>query len=257
MAAAHSGAAMASLCCITALKSFELPQHVHACRTSNGIIFLDTRKDRYFGLSGKQADAIASMVRDWPERSAAYFGDTSMSPEDPQPLAQALFEQGLLVRSSSISVARPITAIPPLEMTPPGLPTDNCRGARLLDIANFVVACTRAAWALKLKSLEWIELEMRSVRAEHPEGQPHHGDTAAQLAQVFRRLRRFFFSEKNRCLFNALSLMYFLRPYGHFPLWVIGVNPAPFAAHSWVQDGPTALDGDPAVICHFVPILVA
>jgi hypothetical protein len=78
-----------------------------------------------------------------------------------------------------------------------------------------------------------------------------------EVAQVFRGLRRFFYSEKDRCLFSALSLMYFLRRYGHCPLWVIGVNTPPFAAHSWVQDGPTALDGDPTIICRYVPILVA
>jgi hypothetical protein len=180
-----------------------------------------------------------------------------MSSGELQPLAEALLERGLLIRSSSSNAHRPRTAIPPLNMTPPGLTTDMCRAARPLDVANFVVACSRAAWVLKWKSLEMIELEMRSVRTDHRENKPRHGDTAAELAQVFRRLRRFVFSEKNRCLFNALSLMYFLRRYGHFPLWVIGVSTAPFSAHSWVQEGPTALDGDPAVICHFVPILVA
>jgi hypothetical protein len=185
------------------------------------------------------------------------MGDTSMSSGELQPLAEALLERGLLIRSSPNNAHRPRTAIPALKMTPPGLTTDMCRGARPLDVANFVVACSRAAWVLKWKSLEMIELEMRSVRTHHSENKPRHDDTAAELAQVFRRLRRFFFSEKNRCLFNALSLMYFLRRYGHFPLWVIGVNTAPFSAHSWVQEGPTTLDGDPAVICHFVPILVA
>ncbi len=241
----------------TGLKTFELPQHVHACRTSDGIIFLDTRNDRYFGLSGKHAEAIASVVREWSGPGDACTDDTSSSPDELQPLAQALLERGLLIRSSPSNAHPARTVITPLEMSPPGLTTDRCRAARPLDVANFVVACARAAWVLKRRSLELIEMEMSSVRAGHHGVNPRHGDTAVELAEVFRRLRRFLFSEKNRCLFNALSLMYFLRRYGHFPLWVIGVNTAPFSAHSWVQDGPTALDGDPAVICHFVPILVA
>ena len=75
--------------------------------------------------------------------------------------------------------------------------------------------------------------------------------------QAFRRLRRLFFSEKDRCLLNALALVLFLRRYGYFPLFVIGVKTRPFAAHSWVQHEQILLEGDPANICHFVPILVA
>jgi hypothetical protein len=75
--------------------------------------------------------------------------------------------------------------------------------------------------------------------------------------QIFRRLRRLFFSEKNRCLFNALALVLFLQRYGHFPLFVIGVKTRPFGAHSWVQHEQILLDGEPASVCHFVPILVA
>ncbi len=239
------------------MKSFELPRHVHACRTPDGIIFLDTRNDRYFGLGGKDADAIASVVRDWHEGSAAHIDDTSVSSDEVQPLAEALLERGLLIRSSSTNTHRARTAILPLKMTPLGLPTDRCRRANLLDLANFVMASSKAAWVLKWRTLESIELEMRSFRTERPENGFRRQGTAAEVAQVFQRLRRFFYSEKGRCLFNALSLMYFLRRYGHCPSWVIGVNGAPFAAHSWVQEGETALDGDPALICRFVPILVA
>jgi hypothetical protein len=119
------------------------------------------------------------------------------------------------------------------------------------------MASARAAWVLKWRTLEYIESEMRSFRTHRPDNGPRGEGTAVEVAQVFRGLRRFFYSEKDRCLFSALSLMYFLRRYGHCPLWVIGVNTPPFAAHSWVQDGPTALDGDPTIICRYVPILVA
>jgi len=239
------------------LKNFALPQHIHACRTSDGIIFLDTRNDRYFGLGGKHADVIASVVRDWPEGGAAFSADACMSPEEIEDLAEGLLERGLLTRSSSAEIRRFRTPIPKVEMTQPGLTPDNCRCARLVDVVNFVVACFRAAWILKWRSLESIELEMRSFRASSTQTKPRQVGTAAELAEVFRRLRRYFFSEKDRCLFNALSLMYFLRHYGHSPLWVIGVNTSPFAAHSWVQEGQTPLDGDPALICRYVPILVA
>jgi len=236
--------------------TFELPPHVYACRTPEGIVFLDTKHDRYFGLSGKKADAIAALVHNWPGGTGAHADPTPVSADELQEMVRTLIERGLLIRRSTDTARRARISVPLLNMVEPALRTDKCRGTRLLDLIYFVVACSRAAWVLKCKSLESIELEMSSVRTRH-RCPPRPRDTALELTQIFRDLRRFLFSEKNRCLFNALSLMYFLRAYGHFPMWVIGVRTAPFCAHSWVQEGQTVLDGDPAIICHFVPILAA
>jgi hypothetical protein len=70
-------------------------------------------------------------------------------------------------------------------------------------------------------------------------------------------LRLWTFTERDRCLFSALSLIFFLQHYRCFPYFVIGVKAAPFAAHSWVQRDGLVLGGNPASVGHFVPILVA
>jgi hypothetical protein len=239
------------------LQTLQLPRHVYVCRTADAIVFLDTRKDCYFGLSGKDADVLAAALHDGHEQSALCVNESLTLPAELRQLTRTLIERGLLTQSRPAGVSRIRTSVPPLEMIPPRLTTDTCRPARAADVANFIVACSRAAWALKWRSLEDIEFEIHSVREKMSSRTTPRNPTALELAQVFRRLRRFVFSEKNRCLFNALSLMYFLRRYGHFPYWVIGVKTAPFAAHSWVQQERIALDGDPALICHFVPILAA
>jgi hypothetical protein len=123
-----------------------------------------------------------------------------------------------------------------------------------LDLANFLLASARAAGSLRWSSLEHIASAVTSARREE---EPSALLATLELARVFQRLRRWFFSEKNRCLFNSLSLVYFLQRYGYFPYWVIGVQTAPFAAHAWVQRDRIVLDGDPEKVGHFAPILVA
>jgi len=239
------------------LQTLQLPGHIHVCRAGGGIVFLDTRNDRYFGLSGKHIETLMEILLDGHETGAPRNTDSTSLPEDTQQLIRTLIERGLLTQGDSIGSSRSRISVPALEMIPPRLTTDSSRHARARDWASFIFACLRAAWVLKYRSLEWIESEIRSKRETRPAPTNSQDATALELAHVFQRIRRFFYSEKNRCLFNALALMYFLRCYGHFPFWVIGVKATPFAAHSWVQQGRTVLDGDPTLICHFVPILAA
>jgi hypothetical protein len=124
----------------------------------------------------------------------------------------------------------------------------------IVDWIYFTLACTQALWLLKRQPLGVIASRVTAARRK--EESLDLVEVFGRV-QIFRRLRRLFFSEKNRCLFNALALVLFLQRYGHFPLFVIGVKTRPFGAHSWVQHEQILLDGEPASVCHFVPILVA
>jgi hypothetical protein len=233
-----------------------LPKHVCACRTDDGIVFLDTRHDRYMGLGG--ASALADVVCNWPGREDVGGVEVSTLSPELREVADALIQRGLLAEGLSNDVPRARAVAPALEMRAPGeLVAATYRRTRLVDVARFLAAWGKAVWALRRRSLESIELDLHWAREKsHSEREPDV-DATVKLAQIFFRLRRLAFSEKNRCLLSALSLVYFLRPYGHFPHLVVGVKTGPFAAHSWVQQGKTVLDGEPASVCYFVPILVA
>ena len=58
------------------------------------------------------------------------------------------------------------------------------------------------------------------------------------------------------CLLHALTLVKFLRCYGCYPEWVIGVAAQPFGAHAWVQWHHYLLDTNPEKVCRYTPILV-
>jgi hypothetical protein len=68
-------------------------------------------------------------------------------------------------------------------------------------------------------------------------------------------LRPNFFSEKDACLRDSLTFIEFLALYGMYPTWVFGVTMEPFAAHSWVQQGPMVLNDYIPRVTPFTPIM--
>lgn len=237
-------------------RCYDLPQHVYACRTDDGVIFLDAKRDRYFGLGGAGVAALPDFVRNWPSgnTSARSGGETSVPRAEVRRVADNLIERELLCRGGDEKNPRRRTSAPPLSMDLPRAAVEACGALRPVDLIYFVLACTQAVWLLKRHSLGVIASRVTAARRN---SEPVDLADVFGRVQVFRRLRRLLFSEKDRCLLNALALVLFLRRYGHFPLFVIGVKTRPFGAHSWVQHEQLLLEGDPASVCHFVPILVA
>ena len=233
---------------------YQLPEHVYACRTDDGVIFLDAKRDRYFGLGGAGVSALPYFVANWPGSDTSRGCNAKEVPHaEVHRVADGLIQRGLLCRSRNESPPQR-ACVPPLSVDLPKSVLEARRSLRTVDMIYFVIACIRALWLIKRFPLEAIASRVTAARRN--EGRLDSAEVFG-LVQVFRRLRRLFFSEKDRCLLSALALVLFLRHYGHFPLFVIGVKTRPFAAHSWVQQGELLLEGDPASICHFVPILVA
>ncbi len=237
-------------------RCYHLPPHVYACRTESGVVFLDARRDRYFGLGGAQIGRVADHVIGLPGSSAVRnaHDEQSVTDEQVERVARKLIEAGLLRAGSGEDVQRDDKSIPPPDITQELHPYEDGPRVRAIDVVNFVLACANAAWSLRRLSL--ASIASRVSQARH-ETDGFDLESAILLAQRFQTLRAWTFTGKDRCLFSALSLIYFLQRYGCFPYFVIGVKSAPFAAHSWVQKDGVVLDGDPANVGHFVPILVA
>lgn len=238
-------------------RCYHLPPHVCACRTDSGVVFLDTRNDRYFGMGGAHfaqlADRVVELMDDirYPRTDQH---DPACSIERLDGMAGKLVKAGLLCPGPGEGARRDYRLMPPPDME---LPCQFHQGGpkfEILDLVNFLSACGRASWCLRRFSLGSIASRVSEARREED---VFDSDKALHLAQRFQTLRSWTFSEKNRCLYSALSLIFFLQRYECFPYFVIGVKTAPFAAHSWVQRDGLVLDGNPASVGHFVPILVA
>jgi hypothetical protein len=77
-----------------------------------------------------------------------------------------------------------------------------------------------------------------------------------QLICALYHIRAWVYRRKGRCLFDSLTLLRFLSGYGCYPSWVFGVQVRPFRAHTWVQHEQWILNGTPAYVRAYMPILV-
>ncbi len=237
-------------------RCYHLPPHVYACRTHSGIVFLDAKRDRYFGLGGARVTRLADRVVG--VRGKDPLPDDhpvqSVELEEVERIARKLIDAGLLCPESDDGSPRDDLSIPHPAMELEWTVSEERRSVRAVDVANFLCAYVKASWWLRRWCLGSIASRVSAARRD---GDEFDSERALQLVQRFQMLRAWTFTGKDRCLLSALSLIFFLQRYGCFPYFVIGVKTAPFAAHSWVQRDGLVLDGDPASVGHFVPILVA
>lgn len=115
-------------------------------------------------------------------------------------LADMLIRRGLLCRKDHgddslrrESLGKDSQRLPVLQINPPRWAAGRTHSLRLRDLANFLLACLGAAWSLRWYSLEEIVSRIASARRE--EG-PSALLATLELVRVFRRLRRWLFSEE-------------------------------------------------------------
>jgi hypothetical protein len=237
------------------MKLYALPSHVSMCTVSNGAVFLDLRRDKYFGISVADARSLSRVVPGWP----ASYPDDEVAPETAEERAITLAERfvadGLLSRqtpagkkvsiASTTSACRAFTSHT-LEVRP---------HIRAIDMVRFSIAIIRATWQIRLRSLEAIVLRQQSTSRRQVHCRPIDLERMRQLVSIFDRLRPLVFTSRNRCLFDSLALLEYLAQYGVRPSWIFGVSVNPFAAHCWLQYGDLSLNSEIETTREYVPIL--
>jgi hypothetical protein len=225
------------------MSTYFLPPAVHTCFTHDGTVFLDLKRDRYFGLDRRKTLLLHRLLND----SSRDLDSESKN------LATELLQRGLLTASSS--EGRPFQ---PTSVEPPDEPLldsviDESPQLRISSIVHFVGACMTVWMALKWHSLHHAVQRLDRHRVA---GVDHFdADKAQELVRVFQYLRPFLYVARNNCLFDSLVLTEFLRRHGVQTTCVLGVRTLPFAAHCWVQTGRFLVDGVPAQVARFQPIL--
>lgn len=230
-----------------------LAPHAHYCEVPEGVIFLDLRSGKYLGIPGQAVAALAGVVDEWPRR-AEETADQSLNQSS---VAESLVKAGLLVRSkppqrvlerdaSHVHRASSFRYIEYRQVT---------IGSR--HVAYAIAACLLAAWEIKFRSLEAIvkAVATRKKRATKCNCISDLESVVA-VADVFRRIRPYIFTAKDRCVFHTLSLLHFLALQNIFPSWVFGVQTSPWSPHTWLQHEDVVLDGTPESVFSFKPILV-
>jgi hypothetical protein len=143
----------------------------------------------------------------------------------------------------------------------------SCVTIRPQHTVAFLFACTRAALALRLWSLEHVIASVRGRKAGSQQRDIAFDRARnSELVAIFNRLSPLVFSQNNNPnnnpnnnqdagLFSSLALIEFLALHKCFPTWVWGVTTGPSCVHCWVQQDGWVFNGPVEYVLRYTPIL--
>jgi hypothetical protein len=233
------------------MTTYFLPSHVHACQVEGSVILLDLLGDRYFGLGPVEARAVARHIVGWP--IAATEKDSTLAAEN-TPIFSELIARGQLTTDVNRAAPRESWQL----STPSQAVRESMKvTVRASDVLDFIVATVHSSYMLKHWPLHRTVQRIASKQLALIRKPELDSKVAIVRAmRVFSVLRPFVFTARDHCLFDSVAVMNFLHRKGLTAQWVFGVQPAPFAAHSWVQFGELVLNDTPETVLAFTPILV-
>lgn len=236
------------------MSNFRIADHAHVCSVDGYSVILDLRANKYLALGSSDARALAGMVPNWPE---AY---PLQRPSDERPdfshVARTLEQCGVLTRDAGRSRRAPGPAVERVQAALLSSEPVRRQQFHWHHVLRFFFACAVTAYRLRLRSFYSVvrHISERKRRRSLADA-AFDPERTRNLVRVYARLRPFLFTEKKACLFDSLALLEFLSSYDLFPIWVIGVEMDPFAAHSWVQQGPFVFNDTPEHAGGFTPIM--
>jgi Transglutaminase-like superfamily len=237
-----------------------IPSHVYVCATQDGCVFLDLKRDQYYGLDKDAAAQLDAVVSGWPALISMPYLRQIVTPEmlAAEPF-KSLLDLSLLIQNPGAE--NPVRCMHRIDMTAALISVGDeleVRGEiKFHHAASFLSAYVSARYWLAWRGLFSIVTAVQKKKScESGNQQVCDIFRLAKMVDIFRRLRPYVFGAEGRCLLHALTLVKFLGRYGIYPEWVIGVCTKPWSAHSWVQSGNFLLDTNPEKVCQFTPIMV-
>jgi hypothetical protein len=239
--------------------SYFLSPHVHVCVAGKQVILLDLERDKYLALA--HAHPVGRWVRGWPLPQAGPVvviddGGAGRVPGPENGLLAKMISQGLLVTDAALGKeAAPVTADQPkvalveydLHVRP---------RATLGQLWSFCAAFAVARWSLRHRPIKEVVQAARLRKQRASAASPVDVATIRELVTAFVHMRPLFYTARDACLLDSVTLSHYLARYGVFPTWVFGVRTDPFYAHCWVQQGDYVFNDTPDFIKGFSPILV-
>jgi hypothetical protein len=234
-------------------RTCHLSAHVYCREFDDGAIILDLRNGCYLGINAKDLPDLKSRIGNWPTSPRFESNVKDLGSASTESLISDLLLRGILTTAEPKT--RPASLVSPLtSLTMDGysiaqksIPTTHI----LQFVLSLVQVLLRGRQGRLEPLLNWIRqrrsfLENRSSVTE---------DRVADLLSSFFRLRIWFYTANNHCLFDSLVLSVFLTRERVPCTFVIAVATKPFLAHSWVQIGECVLNDTVEYVQTFNPIL--
>jgi hypothetical protein len=238
------------------MSRYLLSTHSFLCVTQGVGVLLDLKHDEYLSLEPKHVRALQDIVIGWPVTQSSSETTLCNADELPDQIVEKLLAAGLITRNP----AQGKPATPASLEAPTSSLLQQIRVWPQLEmhhLVNFVIAWLIVTLMLRLVPLRWVVRRAQKRRARAlTQMSDFDLEQAWRLANNFLVLQPAFYSAKDACLRNSLTLVEYLARYRLYPQWIFGVHVTPFAAHSWVQQGSTVLNDTVEVARAFTPILV-
>jgi hypothetical protein len=199
---------------------------------ANVAVLLDTKANRYHGLTGVQVAALKTLLG----LASDERGGSSISEADLVTFAKSLSSQNLLTRDQQRGKLPivPVVAAPSFSLE--DSPRKRSTRIHPSHILRFIATFWRISIFLRRGRLESAIRNLEIIKAAvNPDRLDYSREEASELVIIFEAIRSLFYSNKDKCLLDSLILAEFLMAHGVRPTFVIGVRTMPFAAHSWVQ----------------------
>jgi hypothetical protein len=238
---------------------YVLSDHVFACRLEDHVVLLDLLQDKYLAVTGVEARQLSSVIDGWPADAACAPGASAPQGDAScDELVRRLASKGIVTsaQSSSRKSAQPTNYRPPLS----GVTDEADFASPPIGLGHglrFFTAAVTISVILKTRSLQAVVARVRRRKLAHrPEQRTVAAEQVKSLVTIYERLRPLLFTARDASLFDSLVLVEFLAKYGIFPELILGVKPAPFAAHAWVQADGLVLGDRSEYAAKFTPIVI-
>ena len=234
--------------------SYFLSPHVHVCVAGKQVVLLDLERDKYLSLA--HPHPVGRWVRGWPVPDSAATNPAINTAGPENGLLAKMISQGLLVADPTRGkeAAPAVTQQPKDALVEYEFDVRPC--TNVAQLWSLLRAHAAAKWALRHRPIKAVveKAQQRKRRAET--GVAVDLNAMRPLVTAFLYLRPWFYTARNACLLDSLTLINFLAGYGFFPQWIFGVKTDPFYAHCWVQEGDCVFNDTPDYVRGFSPILV-
>jgi hypothetical protein len=233
---------------------YYLTAHSYCCEVEDGAIILELITGSYIGVDAAYLPDLRSFIPDWPEARAAGRALPRACKSSVDALIANLLARGILATRPSLRrTSRASTLVTDLRNT---CVSGTQPRTPMRQLVHFLIALVHAKARTKDKALasllEWFYRRQQLIP---------HSDVSVALQKVtmplaaFLRLRIWWYTAANHCLFDSLVLAIFLTRQRIRCSFVIGVSTKPFIAHAWVQLGAFVLNDSVEHIQMFTPIL--
>jgi hypothetical protein len=232
-----------------------LAAHSYCCELKDGAIILELTTGSYVGVQADYLEDLRSRVRNWPVRKATDRGGTRASAKDCETAVAVLLAKGILTTTPTAK-RTPALCAPAATFASRAVLATGTGVSPIYQLPDFVRSLLTVWLRHHDKRLEaLIELLSRRQQRLRRCQQPMPPEEVKRRLASFLRLRVWFYTSDQHCLFDSLVLAVFLTKKMVPCTFVIGVSTKPFQAHSWVQFDDIVLNDTAENVQTFTPIL--